>query len=760
MVKRMPASSTTDTAAFSCAPNDKSARCQRPTSSTATLTVPIVLGVVIPVVVAITIFLFLHRRHVKKLRAEDANDKHKSLDFGIEPSMPAAAGRGKNRNRGPEMTVTDYSTEKAIRRGRGLSMDTGSPYVLPQGLQSSHESLHSLSRLQRGDDRYRPATTLFGNETPANRSDASSKKGEDASSSYTGSSGRGYRQEGVRNNLLRNAQRMPRSVPPAQRDTSMASDKIPHIQVPENIIAIPRKCVPPQQGKPGLAVTTLPESRDSYMSDAAGIRRSNNYLGAFIHSRDTSADLQTEAQSPPPLAPQTKAQSPPPLAPVSLPSSPPPIYSPGPSRGTTPPAPSTLAEVSRPPRLQSLQAPVQPLKPSFLDEASDYGDDFKVTPPSPVLEAEGQRSELPQPTRPLQRFEPLPRSEPLQRFEPLPRSEPLQRFEPLQPSEPQQRFKDAPMLAANGQTRGHLEINDLGYDARRLSMGVRPLPPDDPSDNPEQRANRIRSFYKEYFDESKRVPAQASGGYYEDYSQDYLGDAPAFDAVAGQYVVGIAQPYAEPVDRRAMTPPPRAPPRFQGGRRHQAATSSTSSPRFMSPGPRAYSSASAPFGPPGRGPPRKTKPPPAPLRMLPTPHLLQEDSFALPMDFAPPTSYRDRRAGTPTSPRGGMLPYSPSLPAHMPLVSSFQDLAVMPSPHALRKSGTFTALDFAPPPRFKSGDTASDSGSIRSNRSAMSGAQLNNIRSGAYRVSRIPKEVVFSKNEIAETLKPTWNQRS
>jgi hypothetical protein len=27
------------------------------------------------------------------------------------------------------------------------------------------------------------------------------------------------------------------------------------------------------------------------------------------------------------------------------------------------------------------------------------------------------------------------------------------------------------------------------------------LPPEDPADNPEQRANRIRSFYKEYFDE-------------------------------------------------------------------------------------------------------------------------------------------------------------------------------------------------------------------------------------------------------------------
>jgi hypothetical protein len=35
-----------------------------------------------------------------------------------------------------------------------------------------------------------------------------------------------------------------------------------------------------------------------------------------------------------------------------------------------------------------------------------------------------------------------------------------------------------------------------------------------------------------------------------------------------------------------------------------------------------------------------------------------------------------------------------------PLASAFDELAVMPSPHALRKSGTFTNLDFVPPPRF------------------------------------------------------------
>lgn len=77
--------------------------------------------------------------------------------------------------------------------------------------------------------------------------------------------------------------------------------------------------------------------------------------------------------------------------------------------------------------------------------------------------------------------------------------------------------------------------------------------------------------------------------------------------------------------------------------------------------------------------------------------------------------------------------------------------------HLLRRSGTFTALDFAPPPRFKSSDTVSDAGSIRSNRSGMSAAAAHSIRAGAYRVSRIPKGVVGTKNEISDSLRPQWD---
>lgn len=74
----------------------------------------------------------------------------------------------------------------------------------------------------------------------------------------------------------------------------------------------------------------------------------------------------------------------------------------------------------------------------------------------------------------------------------------------------------------------------------------------------------------------------------------------------------------------------------------------------------------------------------------------------------------------------------------------------------MRKSGIYTTLEFAPPPRFKN-DTASDSGSIRSNRTGISAVHTHNIRTGAYRVSRLPADVVGTKDDLIASLRPTMN---
>jgi hypothetical protein len=78
--------------------------------------------------------------------------------------------------------------------------------------------------------------------------------------------------------------------------------------------------------------------------------------------------------------------------------------------------------------------------------------------------------------------------------------------------------------------------------------------------------------------------------------------------------------------------------------------------------------------------------------------------------------------------------------------------------HLLRKSGTFTALDFAPPTRLRN-DAGSDAGSIRSGRTGMSQAQSFAIRAGAHRLSRLPKELAGTKDDLMTSLKPTWDLR-
>ncbi|KAI7202130.1 hypothetical protein KC352_g19148, partial [Hortaea werneckii] len=167
----------------------------------------------------------------------------------------------------------------------------------------------------------------------------------------------------------------------------------------------------------------------------------------------------------------------------------------------------------------------------------------------------------------------------------------------------------------------------------------------------------------------------------------------------------------------------------------------------------------------GRGPPppmpQKKLPPPKPLQGLPTPHKLSDfDSvISSPIDFAPPSSFRSRQnSSRPESPLGGEFPYAPAVRAFSPLASSHDDLAALPSPHLLRKSGTFTSLDFAPPtfPRQR-GDGASDNGSIGSGRSGISHMQRDAVRAGAYRVSRIPKEVVMTRDDMSAQLKPKMN---
>ncbi|KAJ5144105.1 uncharacterized protein N7515_002892 [Penicillium bovifimosum] len=628
---------------------------EKPTSNLTTTVLPVVLGAGVPILCAIIVLIVLHRRHVKKLLREDANDKHKSLDFGMDEVGPATR-RGPH-GRMPPMSEPNHT--------KGLSLDVGPYLVPPPGLQgASPESLRSMSI---DDGKYRPATaSIRSYSRNNNHDDASSFVGSRLDGPDDGKSG-----------LLVNAQRMSRSSPPLYSPTESRGPSSLG-QHHDYLGPVPGLSPPPPAVQPGMAIGSPTAER---IPSPEPLPHLDTTSGLDFGLDNTTYNAYTSP-------PEERLNFP-------LPD---PTQSAHGEHGQIP--------ASQLPRISL---------PASDVTTSDYGDDRKsqyTLPAVNIHDTEDVRHDT------LNNDNKLP---------------------------------DLPEDPNNLDA-----AYDNRRDTRRMTLGLRPLPPEDPADNPEQRANRIRSFYKEYFDESKRETT-----YYEDFGPEFYegGGAGGFiyDPTTGDYYdAAPVAPYAEPVTRRAMTPPPRAPPRFQGAARHMA----TNSAGFNDyPGPRAFSSASGRMPGP-RGGFRKPIPPPSPLAVLPTPHMLTDDAIFSAMDFAPAHGYKDRREGRPETPTGGLRPYSPAVRAHTPLVSAFEELSVMPSPHALRKSGTFTNLDFVPPPRFKNEGTGSDAGSIRSARSAVSAAHQNNIRMGNYRVSRLPAEAVGTKDDMMASLRPKWDMNN
>ncbi|EXJ71261.1 uncharacterized protein A1O5_05067 [Cladophialophora psammophila CBS 110553] len=725
LVQRAESSSSSSSPATttSCGPNDNSGACEKYYGSDgSSTTLPIVLGVVIPLGIALILLLYLHRRHVKRLKQEDAEDKHKSLDFGLLESKHHPGK--KNGRKGPEMLMAQEK-ESGSRRGRGLSLDMGAnnPYLLPPELQHSRESLHSLSRSITGDDKYR-ATTFIPDDGSI-RPPSSLRSPVDDSSSFTGSSSRRFPFDSNQN-LLRNAQEPGNGPPPSQRST--LADQAPGSRIP----------VPPGNNNKLLPPALPDPVRDSVVSTASSnggmnaLRASNNYLGQFISGGGPFGKEDPPSKKEPvssvkevPVETMVVQVQAPPAAvlkdapPSRLPHT---VSIPQDQTSTVPGITLNLPEEERQPRLPQL---------SFID-------------------SQGNRQQTLQPEEdthmPLDVSNHTPPSAHASMDIPHPEHSQNQTSQGQTQVQQQEDdyYDEYEAYSDYHDEHGYYGYQDYddhtGYDPRRLTMGLRPLPPDDPTENPEQRANRIRSFYKEYFDDSKPQNHAQNMQYY-DGAEGYYEDSYGPDAYQDGYY-----------DQAAYHPPRGMSQNGTYGR-HRATVSNGS---YQS-GPRAFSSASGRYG--GgypRVPPKKNLPPPKALNVLPTPAKLKEDTF-LPIDFAPPKKIHNQRAGTPDSLRGGLRPYSPAVRAHVPLASSFDDLAVIPSPHQLRKSSTFTALDFAPPSRLRSTDTGSETGSILSNRSGISALHLHNIRTGAYRVSRIPKNVAGTRDELAAALRPQWD---
>ncbi|TPX07856.1 uncharacterized protein E0L32_010431 [Thyridium curvatum] len=708
--------------------------CEKPVAG-ATLPVAIGLGIGIPLIAIICTLWYLHRRNVKRQILEDMKDPHKSLDFGLTIDT-SKGGKRKSAFFGGEKKPSNSAKHRQL----SMDMNLSSPYLLPPELQQSRESLHSLARtLHQNEDPYRPVTQYAASEMGSIRS-FPMKEGGEGSSVYTGSTG-------DRTTLGKTRSVASSRVMPPPRQNSLP--KVP----PTPTQPLPAH-VSPEQPEIAAIPVPPPMSKDRMVMPEPIIP----VIETVSYPDEKNMAITTD---------MPVVQEPPKIARKGLPSSPmpEPEYHEQPKQAQPDSVGLGLMDgidfpdphMALPPLDASAHhmSPA-PLSAPIIDAPQDYSDDWdRVSAHAQDQYNEGDRG---RPTHRRQSSE-YPQEE---------------------------------------QSTG---LNVPQYENKRLSVGFRPLPPDEVMDteDPETRANRIRSFYKEYFDESTNRPEMPAlptqgGEYYEDYDQSYLGDTAFFDPETNAFVM----PYAQPVARRAMTPPPsrsrfpgpgspgprgpgprgpgpRGPPRgphgslggmsMPGGRGPFRPGSAASS--NWGPGPRPGSSASNQWGRPRAGSamsargPRKPMPPPAALTTLPTPSKLKDDSFALmgAIDFAPPPTFADKVAGRPQSPLGERRPYQLNVPVSSPLVSAFDEMAALPSPHLLRKSGTFTALDFAPPRKFKDSDTMSDAGSIRSNRSGISTAQLSAIRSGAGRVSRLPGDTVFTQAALNTTLKPSWGMR-
>ena len=631
---------------------DTTGPCQRPTSdNSSNTTLPIVLGVVIPLTVAFLAMIILHRRHVKKLKKEDAEDRHKSLDFGlVAGGQSKQNGKSKRGKKGrPEITRPEMTTAEAhniVRKDRGLSMDMNmtSPYLLPPELEHSRESLHSLSRAyQTGDDKY--GRTNFIPDDGSIRSPSSLRHGGDDSSTYTGSSRPTRFDTESSKELLRGAPSLSSkaNVPTIVKETSPDSN-------------MPRKPLPPS--KDNLLAPNFPnQGRESIVSTASSngvsaLRKSNDYLGAFIRGGGHGLGLGTDDKDTTKTAYAQVTELP--AAPIQV----------------QHPAPALLkaddhldrqresvysdeAELSNAQEGSQRARDRQPRLPqlNFLDSSQGKQQSFELESPVTDTSVAPAQAQNPPPRRESQQASPQ-YEDYSNHYSQQSQSRHDQYDHHQVPEIHTEQYDEEDYYDPADEYDYYGEYEEDGHDPRRLTMGMRPLPPDDPSENPEQRANRIRSFYKEYFD----APSGGQGQQYYDgseYYDDYYGND-VYQAPRGYSVQG----------------------------RHRATVSNGAYG-----GPRAFSSASGRYGrfgggPRPRMPPKKKAPPPKALNVLPTPSKLKDDTFILDMavDFAPPSRAVFQRSGTPDSLRGGQRPYSPTIRAHIPLTSSFDDLAAMPSP--------------------------------------------------------------------------------
>ncbi|KAL5615102.1 hypothetical protein BROUX41_005162 [Berkeleyomyces rouxiae] len=684
-------STSASTSESICDKDSSSSFCEKP-YGTKNLRLPIILGVAIPLICAAIACVWFWNKNRLRERREDQAEAALDFDYGMD---------GANTTRKPAAVGPGGSAEKGgMHRGQiSMDMNLTSPYLLPPKIHESRESLNSLARtIDTEADPYRPVTHYANSDVGSLRSYR--RDPGDTASVYAHSTRTTHT-----SNML---------VPPSPAVTKDPFDVPP----------TPRSANPRRRSSQNTTSTT---SENPFASPQDANQQNN---GTHVHYPDDNAKgldfgLANTVQEPPAAAVHGDHNN---------------------NASWEMPAVNGAPNVDMPDHSHHMATEL-PTNSMPVSENNNPGSQLSITIP-PVSIGVVQH-DAPQVAAPYPEDD-----------------------NTAQPQYPQDIYDDEPrgrivrrsIDLSTGVADGGL-LSAPANENKRLSVGFRPLPPDEIMDNedPEYRANRIRSFYKEYFEDYTKggdapdvpsLPRQyqngGGGGYYEDYDPSYLGDT-YLDTNSKTFVM----PYAQPVTRRAMTPPPNRAPRMRGPAPPRFRTDSALGPRSGSSASqmRPGSSASARS--------RKRGPPPSALSTLPNPAKLGSDTLTLlgSTDFAPPSSMADRVAGRSQSPTMEKVQYAPKVPISTPIIGTFDDLHSMPSPHMLQASSTMNNVVFAPPRRFKDQDDMSDAGSIRSNRSGLSAIQTQAIRSGAGRVSKLPEDMVFTPTDMTSALKPSWGMR-
>ncbi|KAJ0156895.1 hypothetical protein CTA2_12739, partial [Colletotrichum tanaceti] len=149
-------------------------QCEKPVDPSS-LTLPITLGITIPIVGALFLLFYFHRRNVKRQALEDATDPNRGLDFGMGEASSDKGGKKRKSLMFREKGVTGVDTK---HRQLSMDMNLSSPYLLPPGLQSSRESLHSLARtLHNEADPYRPVAQYANSDAGSVYTKTTSRRG-------------------------------------------------------------------------------------------------------------------------------------------------------------------------------------------------------------------------------------------------------------------------------------------------------------------------------------------------------------------------------------------------------------------------------------------------------------------------------------------------------------------------------------------------------------------------------------------------------